>query len=288
MLTYDQIIDSIRHWALAEEDVRAALIVGSRARTDHPADEWSDLDVVLFVRDPEVYTKSEHWVAAIAPVWLSFIERTGDGRAWERRALYAGGLDVDFALNPAAALDVMMEQGLDEAAADVIRRGTRILVDKEGALTKLQMLPIPPTAPFHQPSVAEFQQVVNNFWYHTQWTAKHLRRGELWWAKSGCDWHLKALLQQMLEWHTHATKGAAHDTWMRGRFLEEWADTRAVAQLPTVFAHYNSQSIARALRGTMRLFHWLTQETAQSWGYSYPEGGVMAAGEFTEKLLDQA
>ncbi len=288
MLTYDHLIDSITHWAGIEEGVRAAMIIGSRARTDHPADEWSDLDVVLFVRDPELYIKSEHWAAAIAPVWLTFIERTGDGRAWERRVLYAGGLDVDFALNPADWLTYMADNGLDNIAADIVRRGTRILVDKEGLLVRLQKQPVPPTASFRQPTEAEFQQLVNDFWYHTQWTAKHLRRGELWWAKGGCDWHLKTLVQQMLEWHAHATKGVAHDTWMRGRFLEEWADPRAVAQLPTVFAHYNSQSIARALRGTMRLFHWLAQETAQRWGYSYPEGGVIATGEFTEKLLDQA
>jgi len=288
MLTYDHLTEAITQWAQAEEAVRAALIVGSRARTDHPADEWSDLDVVLFVLDPEVFIKAEHWAAAIGPVWLTFIERTGDGRAWERRVLYVGGLDVDFALNPAEWLNGLLENGLDAGTADVVRRGIRILVDKEGLLAKLEKLPVPSGTLFQQPTESEFQNVVSDFWYHTQWTAKHLRRGELWWAKSGCDWHLKALLQQMLEWHAHATKDVAQDTWMRGRFLEEWADPRAVAQLSTAFAHYDPQSLAKALRGTMRLFHWLAQETAQSWAYSYPAGGVIATGELTEQLLDQA
>jgi predicted nucleotidyltransferase len=28
--------------------IRAAVVIGSRARVDHPADEWSDLDVLIF------------------------------------------------------------------------------------------------------------------------------------------------------------------------------------------------------------------------------------------------
>lgn len=29
-------------WAKSTDDIRAAFIVGSRARVDHPADEWAD------------------------------------------------------------------------------------------------------------------------------------------------------------------------------------------------------------------------------------------------------
>ncbi len=50
MLTYADLIERFTRWAEAEEDVRAALILGSRARKDHPADEWSDLDVLVHAR----------------------------------------------------------------------------------------------------------------------------------------------------------------------------------------------------------------------------------------------
>jgi aminoglycoside 6-adenylyltransferase len=97
--------------------------------------------------------------------------------------------------------------------------------------------------------------------------------------------YLKELLRRMLEWHARAVNGPDHDTWMRGRFLEEWADPRAVAQLPEVFAHYDRQDIARALRATMELFRWLAVETAQRWGYLYPTAGEQAATELVGKLL---
>jgi aminoglycoside 6-adenylyltransferase len=117
------------------------------------------------------------------------------------------------------------------------------------------------------------------------WTTKHLRRGEVWWAKSCCDMYLKERLRRMLEWHAHAVNGPEHDTWMRGRFLEEWADPRVVAQLPGVFAHYDRQDIARALQETMDLFRWLAVETAQRWGYAYPFDGEQYASEWVGRLL---
>jgi hypothetical protein len=49
MLTYDDLINRYTAWAEASDDVRAALILGSRTHIDHPADEWSDLDILTFI-----------------------------------------------------------------------------------------------------------------------------------------------------------------------------------------------------------------------------------------------
>jgi aminoglycoside 6-adenylyltransferase len=284
-LDYEQLTQRIATWSHQDPDVRAAVMIGSRARADHPADEWSDLDILLFVRDPERYVRAAQWVASFGPVWLTFVERTPDGGAWERRVLYAGGLDVDFALNPAQWLEHMAANGLVPEMADVIRRGVRVLADKDNLLATILRLPIPDAVPFHQPSQAEFVSAVSDFWYHSLWSAKHLRRGELWWAKAGCDWKLKGLLLQLLEWHARAAQGATHDAWMRGRFLEEWADPRAVAQLSTVFAHYDRQDIARALWATMELFRWLAVETAERWQFVDPASSDQAVSDVVRQLL---
>ena len=283
LLTYERILDSFLAWAAAEPALRAAAVIGSRARSDHPADQWSDLDLLLFVTDMQPFVDDERWAGQMGPVWLSFLERTPDGAAWERRVLYAGGLDVDFALNPDVWLSSMVANGIPPEMADVMRRGYRVLVDKDGLLDKLGRMELPDRPLLQQPAQAEYLNAVHDFWYHTLWTARHLRRGELWWAKSGCDGRLKALLHPMLEWHTLATKGPAVDTWMRGRFLEEWADARAVAELRHCFAHYDQQDIARALLATMDTFRWLAVETAAAWQYSYPEA---AEQEITKLVLE--
>ena len=55
-LTYEQLEQNCIAWAQAQPDIRAAIVVGSRARLDHPADEWSDLGLILFTTTPAAYT----------------------------------------------------------------------------------------------------------------------------------------------------------------------------------------------------------------------------------------
>jgi aminoglycoside 6-adenylyltransferase len=286
LLTYADLIDRITAWAANTIDVRAAMILGSRARSDHPADEWSDLDVLVFAHRSEQFIQTADWATTLAPHWLTFIERTGNGQGWERRTLYAGGLDVDVALFPVEGL-AQIQQAIPIDVADIIRRGVKILIDKDGALAQILSMPLPQATLFQKPNETEFINAVGDFWYHTLWSAKHLRRGELWWAKSGVDMHLKQLLQQMLEWHAHAIKGEQFDTWLRGRFLEEWADPRAVKELSEVFAYYNAPDIARALRATMNIYRWLENETAARWNYSHPLEGEERATALTNQLLDE-
>jgi aminoglycoside 6-adenylyltransferase len=54
----DALLHEIGGWAAARADVHAAVLVGSQARTDTPADEYSDADVMLFVDDPAPYLES--------------------------------------------------------------------------------------------------------------------------------------------------------------------------------------------------------------------------------------
>jgi len=49
----EQIEQRFTAWAQTQPDIRAAMVVGSRARTDHPADEWSDLDILVITTRPE-------------------------------------------------------------------------------------------------------------------------------------------------------------------------------------------------------------------------------------------
>jgi aminoglycoside 6-adenylyltransferase len=283
---YEQLVERFVRWAQSEENVRAAVVIGSRARVDHPADEWSDLDVIILANDPEQYWSTVDWLNNVGTPWLTFVEPTPDGAGFERRVLFEGGLDVDFVPDPVAAFRQVLDTELPPDLVDMIRRGIRVLLDKDNLSERLAAVEIEPVVP-PPPAEPEFLNVVNDFWYHTVWTAKHLRRGELWWAKSCCDSYLKQLLRQMLEWHARASRGPSTDTWMRGRFLEEWADPRAVAALPAIFAHYEAQDVWRALLATMELFRWLAVETAELLDYAYPSFGAERAAQLVHKLFSE-
>jgi aminoglycoside 6-adenylyltransferase len=281
--SYQRLIDKFLAWAGTEDNIRAAFVIGSQARTDHPADEWADLDLFILARDSRKIWESAGWLRNIGVPWITFVEQTPDGRGFERRTLFEGGLDVDFAPMDADAMRKTAVHGVPPDMADVLRRGVRTILDKDGFAALIPAFDA--EAPAVPPPVeSEFLGLVNDYWYHAVWTAKHLRRGELWWANSCCDMRLANLLRRMMEWHARAKRGPKVDTWMRGRFLEEWADPKAVTALRSTFAHYDEEDVWRALRASMDLFHDLGAETAALLHFSYPAQGEEKARELVEAM----
>jgi len=256
----DLIETAVTDWALERPDIRAAFVVGSRARTDTPADRWSDLDIVLVVDDPEPYAQSAAWVSEFGTPVLTFLEETPVGQR-ERRVLYETGEDVDLPLFPLSALEQLEQSG---AANELLGRGYRLLVDEIGLDERLRNLAERPPAPA-LPTQADFDQLAADFWYHALWAAKKLRRGEVFTAIGCLDGYLKARLVTLLEWHARAIDPSV-DTWHEGRFLERWADPGALSALEKAFAHYDVRDVVRALWETIDLFQAVEEETARRLG----------------------
>jgi aminoglycoside 6-adenylyltransferase len=206
-------------------------------------------------------------VSAIGDPWITFLEPTPAGHGTERRVLFAGGMDVDFAFFSVGEIEAMLR--FDPRAAGIaFGRGFRVLLDKDGLVARLLDANPPAEAePSSPPDAAAFGQVASDFWYHAVWTAKHLRRGELWWAKLGCDVHMKGLLRQLLEWDAAA---AGRDPWFRGRFFEEWADPVVLRGLRSAFARYDEDEVWAALTATMDLFGEVSRRTAAALGVPCP------------------
>ncbi len=266
---YGPFVERFRAWATREPAVRAALIVGSQARTDEPADEWSDLDLVIFHNAPEQLLGSAEWVGQFGEVVLTTVEPTAVLGSRERRVLYSDGKDVDFAIFPSSAL-AFVAQTPDGLA--ILARGYEVLLDKDALLPDRAALlgrleRDSPTLP----SADQFQAVVADFWYHVPWAAKKLRRGELWTAKMVCDGYLKLLLLRMIEWQTVLRHGPGADVWHRGRFVDRWAEPEVHARLPGTFARYDRGDLARSLEETGRLFSDLAHEVARRGKWTYPE-----------------
>lgn len=272
-LTHEILLTRIVAWAERRDDIRAVLVVGSRARVDRPADQWSDMDVVLVTSDPQQYLDGGgDWLGELAPPWLTFLEPTAVGEGTERRALFENAVDVDFVPFSTATMETIAEHGWPPELAAVVRRGLRVALDKDGLAQRLTLPPDEASRPSvtEIPNASDFVNTINDFWFHAVWTAKKLRRGELWTAISCLNGLMLWSALRMIEWHASATRGTDVDTWHNGRFVEVWADPRAMEGLSEGFAHYDVQDMARALLATMYLYHWLAQETAAALGYPYP------------------
>jgi aminoglycoside 6-adenylyltransferase len=252
-------------WAQAQEDVRAAIVVGSQARRDHPADEWSDLDLILFVTNVDRRQNDVSWLTEIGPLWLSQAGRTVTGDP-ERLALYADGVQVDFVFNPVGVLEALPQMLAAGQIPDIIHRGVRVLLDKDSRIPPLpEPGPLPAAKP---PSADDFRQTIESFWFSAVYCAKQLHRGELLLfqnASAGMTWPLL----RMIEWHARTIHGWDYDTWHAGKFIAEWADAPVYAALQDCFAHLDRSDSWRTMSARLELFHKLAQQVAEKNAFSY-------------------
>jgi aminoglycoside 6-adenylyltransferase len=251
---------AIADWAREREDVRGAFVVGSRARADAPADRWSDLDVVLLVDEPGRLEEDASWVEEFGAPVLTFLEPTGIGDKVERRVLYESGEDVDFPMLEAGSWRELLAR---PEARLVLARGHRMLHDELSVGPELAGV-LPP-APSEPPNEEALRELAHDFWYHALWTARKLRRGEVYTALMCLDGYLKERLVTLLEFHAGCVDPSV-DTWHSGRFLERWGDPGALAALESAFAHYDVRDVARALWATIDLWQSVEEETARRLG----------------------
>lgn len=286
---YPQLEQRFIDWARTQSAIQAVIAVGSRARLDHPADEWSDLDLIVFTQDASSYLNDAAWLETFGHVRVAASNSFGrSDREW--LALYDDGskLDVAFLSIDPSATSTLQEMLDAFPYPVVVHRGVRVLVDKTINHEPQRALRLPKSDEPHLPTRVEFATAINHLLLDAIKTAKLIRRNDLWRAKQMCDGDLKQQLLVMLEWHT-MTQQIGHEVWYDGRFLDEWADRDALAALPDTFAAYHAADLQRALFSTLDLFRRLAHEVATQLDYAYPaEADRFVAGQLRSILRGNA
>lgn len=262
--------------AKEDEDIKAIVLIGSSTRDMVKADEYSDLDVVIATKKPEGWLYGD-CPEKLGSVKISFVEPTlGGGK--ERRILYDGSLDVDMIVFTPEQFKKAIREGV---ASWVMNRGYEILYDAEGFSTLLEehiSHELKPT----DLAEPEFNNMINDFFFHTVWASRKILRGELWTAKMCIDAYLKNYLLKMIEMYSVSKYHA--DVWHDGRFLDRWAEKEILSDLEKCFAHYDREDMVSALLATLDLFCRLASQTAEIKGYKYP----IEAENYTKFLLEEA
>ncbi|MCI4346815.1 MAG: aminoglycoside 6-adenylyltransferase [Thermoplasmata archaeon] len=263
----------------AEPNIRLALLVGSQARASRPADPFSDIDLAVFVREPERLLEESEWIGRLGVAWTSHRETNALGSGEERRVLFSDGQDVDVAVFPTEALAALRTE---PAAATVLARGFLVLANKDA----VELTAEPAAAPPALPSVSEWSNLANDYWFHLIWAAKKLRRGELLPALEVTNGHLRVLLVRAARWHALLCGPRDLDVWHGSRFFESWADPRLVRGFAETVAAYEKRSIARALRAHGVTFGWISSEIGRELSSPAAVPDEASLSRYLEELLE--
>ena len=264
-----------------DAEVLAAIIIGSQARSDSIADEYSDIDIIIIVTNPEQYLLSYDWLRGIGDFHISFIEPTLFG-AKERRILFDDGSDVDFVI-----LNEKQSQTIQNNESGVIfARDYRIIKDKIGISESIEKSKYTSDATNSANlSEEELQNLINDYFFHCVWTMKKVSRGELFTAKSCLDVYMKRLLLTMIE--NYSCLSSSKDVWYNGRFIEKWADKWILDGLTVAYAKYNQSDMINALLSSMDLFRKIAIEVMQKQTFTYPKGAETHAYQIVNKYIQR-
>jgi aminoglycoside 6-adenylyltransferase len=271
----DDLLRRIAAWAERRSDIRALILTGSHARPDQPGDPPWDYDVEVFTTDQEKYESSTDWTSEIGDVWVQLPFPLDEHGYLMRLVVFEGGRKVDFGFAP---ISVLEQTVANQQLNDLYARGYRVLLDKDGLAAQLP----PPSyaAPMTpRPTEQEFRAAIEEFFFEAIHFPTHLRRNELWVVKMR-DWTMKQLLLRMIEWHAIATKGAEHDIWHIGTRMAIWTTPEVWGRLHDAFGRFDAADSRRALHATIALYRDLARETADAFGYGYPDDVDDAISEY--------
>jgi aminoglycoside 6-adenylyltransferase len=185
-----------------------------------------------------------------------------------RGVIYEDGVKVDYTVWPDALLERVAEAAALPEGLDV---GYRVLLDKDARTAGWRA----PTYRAHipaKPTRAEYDALVEEFWWDATYIAKSLWRGEIVFAKFMLDYDAKFVaLRRFLEWrieidHEWSLKPGAY-----GRGLERLLPHDIWSELASTYVGTDLEENWSALFRTTALFRRIAAEVGDALGYVYPQ-----------------
>lgn len=251
-MEHERVISQVVAWAESQEDVRLVVLLGSIGRGDTGVDELSDLDVQVYVTDPERLLADATWHRQFGEVLV--VENLPNPGWYPTRLCYYVDAKIDFIVTPVADIGV---ETYDEPF--------RVLLDKD---QQSERLPFVKTER-GLPSEHEFSECVNWFYAAAIMGARCVVRDEPWLAKVR-DWNAKQELLKMIDWDHRARYGADFHTWFLGKHLDQWMDADVRDALDRCWGAFPVAGSRGALVATVELYDRLARRTAEALGLPRP------------------
>lgn len=253
-------IEKIVTWAQHQNQVCALVLEGSLAKKQD-VDALSDLDINVWFTGEVPFGKTVEWLAEIGDVLIEnqLHMDTPAGEIATQLVIFQNGIKVDFSFWPITYLEnpfpyyEKMEILLDKGTyAEQIKRCVR-------EKTKLAM------------EKADFNQIVNEFWFELHYVAKFLKRKEIWFVQDIQAGIRANYLLPMLEEQARITE---QNPSFSGRKMETWLDPVYFNRLPSIFADYSLEANWQAMWEEIAIFEEVSDFIRKHYQFELPTAKI--------------
>ena len=274
----DDLLQRVIDAARVDQRITGLLDYGSRS--EGRADEWSDVDLEVFIRDEDYDAfdqEWEGWAAQFGPLLLAFV---GDiDNHWVAYEHHPAPLRADFSLHRAsvAATDTLSTWPNAPLSVDHM-----LFIDKAGTLRPHVEAMIgrdlgPPDVPHR------FSLVVAGFWYYAIRTWNKLQRGPTWGVRFDIDFIMHGNLMALLR-----LEAGKVDRWTASDAaagIEHDISLERLAALNSCIPAPDPESLAPSLARIIRLGALASSSGADRYNRPWPAALAARMVALTERDL---
>ncbi|MCB5950672.1 aminoglycoside 6-adenylyltransferase [Enterococcus sp. BWT-B8] len=260
-LFYDRLIEAFTSVGKVQKDIKAAYVIGSRAKKEQLTDQWSDLDLLIYTEEPEKYLETPKFISQFGTIWSSIKVKTMNDEQ-KRLTLFDGGYQVDIVVKTNKEY---AEQVKSEKVPEMFNQGVQLIVNNAG--NGEQLLPNQENQLEKIPLTEEnFEQLNQLFWFMTLSISKQLLIEENWAVKAK-EQAYKNVTFQMIEWYELSLKDKNVEEKSSGRFINEWTEPSVYKALFNVLGQFGMENNWEALQQSIDLFLNLSEPLQKLTGF---------------------
>ena len=278
MRSQTAIMDLILRYVNEHDQIRIALLVGSRADPHAEGDALQDYDVTLLVTDMTPFRRNPFIASYFGePIIVHLPEEmddprpVGDGR-YPYLMQFADGSRIDLVFAPLSFFQECRKQPY-----------LKVLVDKDG-LIPTPLVPDEKAYLPKRPSKKQFDDCWEEFWWLNSYVAKALCRDQLTYARHVLDELMRGQLMKMLIWYAGTRTDFRLSVGTFGKHLRDQIEPGLWHKLERTFADHRSKSTWRALVEMDNLFRITGRRVAIAFSFSYPEREDALVSKFVQQL----
>jgi aminoglycoside 6-adenylyltransferase len=265
MRSEKEMLDLILGYARGNEDVRAVIMNGSRVNPNVKKDPFQDYDIVYLVRSVEPYRRNPEIPRYFGEILiLQTPEDMGDpppanDGSYGYLMQFMDGTRIDLGFCP-----------LEFAQRCIGDTLSVVLLDKDLILGEVP----PPNESGYLPSmptVKEFDDCCNEFWWLNPYVAKGLWRDQPTYARYMLDTLMREQLMKMLTWYFGMKTGFQRSPGYHGKYLRSAVGEDIWAMLEGTYCDARPQASWEALFVMGELFRQAGRAVASEFGFTYPE-----------------
>ncbi|WP_306351138.1 AadS family aminoglycoside 6-adenylyltransferase [Flavobacterium sp. '19STA2R22 D10 B1'] len=262
-------LQQIVEWAQIQHEVRVVLLTSSLVNPYAPVDQFSDLDIELVVENASEFLSTEDWLSSFGTVIAKIVEseETFDYKHAMRMVLYDDYTKVDFKIY---SVDQFLKEVNQVDLQDDWDVGYKVLIDKDNLTLNMK----PPTYAsimIKKPTVEEFIQILNDFWWDITYIVKCLARGDIFYAKFMSENNMRTeYLQTIIEWYIGLENDWKVTTNKYGRLFKNYVSPELWTKIEATFSGSVIEENWNALLASANLCHELGIYLAEKLNYPYP------------------